>query len=316
MIRVVINLPELTLEAREAYIEWTTKAAKLTGGMIDRWEAEYPIAPEKLIQESVWTTYKKWLYAHVFHQKCAFCEKLIDDEQVDMEHFRPKRAVHAEIGPDKWAPAKTRMPDGEEIDHPGYFWLAYDSDNLMPACQSCNSSSATGQTAKKEKFPAKRHCVLVRLNDTQASGMDPKPWPSKRWKGYYYLRPKELDRFEERLLVQPMIDTPREHLRFLKGGSVTAFKGSLSGEKTVEVLVLNRDALVKKRKEEQERAWSKVAAVWGDDSDEDTLFDRCEPKLQNFLAGKSEYSAAILDFLDEKSLPAQFKDKLRAARRF
>src|SRR3954454_1457494 len=69
------------------------------------------------------------IYAHeevrkaleeLFHRKCAYCE--ISTARVDweVEHYRPKGRV------------------AERQGHPGYYWLAYDWDNLFPSCTFCN----------------------------------------------------------------------------------------------------------------------------------------------------------------------------------
>ena len=61
------------------------------------------------------------------NQKCCFCEskfKHISDG--DVEHFRPK----AEYSQGR----ETNYP----LIRPGYFWLAYDWDNLLVSCEICN----------------------------------------------------------------------------------------------------------------------------------------------------------------------------------
>ena len=57
----------------------------------------------------------------LFHDKCAYCEgKSIGQADWDVEHFRPKGSV------------------AERDDHPGYYWLAYEWENLYPSCKHCN----------------------------------------------------------------------------------------------------------------------------------------------------------------------------------
>lgn len=66
--------------------------------------------------------------------KCAFCESKVDHVAYgDVEHFRPK----AGWTDDAW-PALRR---------PGYWWLAYDWDNLVFACELCN------RRGKRSRFP-------------------------------------------------------------------------------------------------------------------------------------------------------------------
>ena len=59
--------------------------------------------------------------------KCAFCEsKVRHIAHGDVEHYRPKGGV--------------RQSDGDALEQPGYFWLAYGWGNLFFACQVCNQS--------------------------------------------------------------------------------------------------------------------------------------------------------------------------------
>ena len=59
----------------------------------------------------------------LFHDKCAYCEcRPSAGNPWDVEHYRPKGQV------------------AERPGHPGYYWLAYDWDNLLPSCAHCNRS--------------------------------------------------------------------------------------------------------------------------------------------------------------------------------
>jgi 5-methylcytosine-specific restriction endonuclease McrA len=54
---------------------------------------------------------------------CAYCEsKISGPGGAEVEHYRPKGAIAGVAG------------------HPGYWWLAHDWDNLLPACGDCNKS--------------------------------------------------------------------------------------------------------------------------------------------------------------------------------
>jgi hypothetical protein len=57
--------------------------------------------------------------------KCAFCESQITHISYgDVEHFRPK--------------AGYRQSAADAMSTPGYYWLAYEWDNLLLSCQLCN----------------------------------------------------------------------------------------------------------------------------------------------------------------------------------
>ena len=62
-------------------------------------------------------------------RKCCYCERWRDlMREPDVDHFRPKSRVDGEAGP-------------------GYWWLAYDWNNLFFSCRTCN------QAFKKAAFP-------------------------------------------------------------------------------------------------------------------------------------------------------------------
>lgn len=66
--------------------------------------------------------------------KCCFCEvKVKHVAYGDIEHFRPKGGF--------------RQNESDSLGKPGYYWLAYDWDNLLFSCQICN------QRYKKNLFP-------------------------------------------------------------------------------------------------------------------------------------------------------------------
>lgn len=66
------------------------------------------------------------------HKKCCFCERLIGTNG-DVEHFRPKQAF--------------KQASGKPLQRPGYYWLAYEWDNLYLSCPACN------QRHKQNLFP-------------------------------------------------------------------------------------------------------------------------------------------------------------------
>ena len=70
------------------------------------------------------------------HDKCCFCEsKITHVAYGDVEHFRPKGGY--------------RQRPEDELEQPGYYWLAYAWTNLYLSCQLCN------QRYKANLFPLK-----------------------------------------------------------------------------------------------------------------------------------------------------------------
>jgi uncharacterized protein (TIGR02646 family) len=68
------------------------------------------------------------------HNKCCFCEACVPHiSSGDVEHYRPK--------------AGFRQEQEGELERPGYYWLAYDWENLLFCCEICN------RRHKRDLFP-------------------------------------------------------------------------------------------------------------------------------------------------------------------
>ncbi|MFN8192742.1 MAG: hypothetical protein U0R80_00495 [Nocardioidaceae bacterium] len=156
------------------------------------------------------------------HKKCAYCETFLPpgERKGDVEHYRPKGRVR-----DRHGTIVTVMMAGVQVQHPGYFWLAYDYHNLLPVCGACNRRARDERegrvTGKGDFFPT--------LDDWYAS--DPHGVAQ-----------------EKPALLNPWLpeDDPEEHLVF---DPATGFVAGLTprGKETEHVLGLNREGLVKER---------------------------------------------------------------------
>lgn len=100
-----------------------------------------------------------------FYGKCAYCEAPIADYQHgDVDHFRPKAAVTDEddrpiVLFDEDGEVRLDA-EGQPLPHPGYYWLAYDWQNLLPTCTKCNQPTAISgrKVGKHSRFPVEgRH---------------------------------------------------------------------------------------------------------------------------------------------------------------
>lgn len=156
-------------------------------------------------QSSVWRALMPFLLDY-FCGNCAYCETKIDAGfWGDVEHYRPKRGV-------------------TDTDHPGYYWLAYNPENLMPSCQFCNQGKG-----KMNKFPV-------------ADGVR---------------RRSESENCDEvPLLLNPYVDHPRLHLEYqfdYETGRATGWVEGLTdkGRTSVDIYKLNRDGLRDDRCEAQ-----------------------------------------------------------------
>lgn len=132
----------------------------------------------------------------LFHGKCAYCESFYGSTQpVDVEHYRPKGEV-----------------EGIE-DHPGYYWLAMDWQNLLPSCIDCNRR-------REQKAPNSEIGTVARLltsgefdRSRRMSLGKASAFPLATEAGRAKL-PGEPLAAEHRLLLDPTRDDPREHLTF------------------------------------------------------------------------------------------------------
>lgn len=181
----------------------------------------------------------------LFEGKCAYCEgKAMHVASGDVEHFRPKRGVNG------------------DPDHPGYYWLAYDVGNLLPACELCNRAGA-----KMNKFPVEPGTRAA----TPAAIAGERP-----------------------LLLNPYFDArPLEHLKFLKSGKVVG--RTEKGKHSIEVYRLNRREL-KRRREERIAELEKDLKV---DISRKDLEEAAGDAIEELKEGRREYSAALLSVLPD-----------------
>jgi AAA domain, putative AbiEii toxin, Type IV TA system len=134
--------------------------------------------------------------------KCAFCEtKYVLSAPMGVARFRP-------------ASGALSLDGAFSADH--YWWLAYEWENVLAACASCDQ-------AKGNRFP-----VTGKRASPKAKG-------------------KQLES-EQPLLLNPRRDEPQEHLVFVDTGEVVS--KTERGRVTIEVLGLNRPGLIEARRAE------------------------------------------------------------------
>ncbi len=155
-----------------------------------------------------------------FKGKCIFCEQIIyRDQYGDMEHYRPKASVKELDN----KPIKILI-NGHEQDHPGYYWLAYDWQNLLPSCKLCNGPYTD---IVSQKPIGKRNYFPVR--------------------GFRAEKPGDEVR-EEPLLINPIFENPEQSMKMLDSGELKGLddKGGMS----IRILGLNDRDLPSARIEE------------------------------------------------------------------
>lgn len=142
----------------------------------------------------------------LFHGKCAYCETPLPDLKfMDADQFRPRiRAVDLD---------GTLTPDG-------YWWLAYDWDNLYATCKNCNR-------LKGSRFPIEPGTTRAASGSRGAALRSERP-----------------------LLLDPCQDDPQQHLVFSEDGHVAS--STDRGRTTCDILGLNRKSLVQDRRQDLE----------------------------------------------------------------
>ena len=192
----------------------------------DRWLRDSRQATRDLIvsgpPDEFSVTYKsetvKMCLEKLFHLKCAYCEEKVT-HGYDVEHFRPKAAV------------------AEDASHPGYYWLAYEYDNLLPSCAPCNQARCDPPTwDNRSKQEAAGKLTQFPVAGTRAR------------------QPRDNLAMEDPLLLHPCEEDPTAHLACdPTSGALLPLHSSIRGKRTIEILNLNRKRLQNERKETAQR---------------------------------------------------------------
>lgn len=152
-------------------------------------------------------------FDRLFHDKCGYCEHRIVRFDQNVDHYRPKGHVDEQTG------------------HPGYYWLAYEWTNLIPACTACNQKRGERlEYPNIGRFPTTGKADSFPLIDESV----------RAWS------PSDDLTLEEPLLLNPTIDFPEEHLSFYPNGE--AYGKTPRGEETIRILGLNARKLYQDRR--------------------------------------------------------------------
>jgi uncharacterized protein (TIGR02646 family) len=134
--------------------------------------------------------------------KCAFCETKLPRSSGDVEHFRPKGGY--------------KQQDSDKLQKNGYYWLAYNWDNLFFSCEYCN------RIFKRNLFPLEN--------------------PHERANSHNHDLDKEIP-----LLINPAKENPQDFIEF-KAEYAFPVNGNLKGKTTIDCFGLNDDELVEDRR--------------------------------------------------------------------
>jgi uncharacterized protein (TIGR02646 family) len=202
--------------------------------------------------------FDKTIYAHqtvktallaAQHQKCCFCERIGDDG--DVEHFRPKQA--------------SRQQAKQALQYPGYYWLAYEWDNLYFSCSPCN------QRHKQNLFPLVNPAERA-ADHTQSIAQ------------------------EQPLFIDPGKEDPEDFIGF-RGEIPFAINGNAKGSKTIESLKLSGRELPRVRLAQLQRLkllyrFIQLAADRPDDVELQQLAQKAQSTLEMAVKDSAEFAAA------------------------
>jgi hypothetical protein len=187
------------------FSEWKSRAKAKTDAAADaiKKKENYDFG-----KNAIWGELKDHLF-DLFDLKCAYCENtMLGAYWGDVEHYRPKNPVSG---------------DPAHKEHPGYFWLAYEPENYVPACNKCNQP-------KSNRFPL--------------APRSPRAYTADEVKN------------EKPLLLNPYTDDPAKHLTFQfseTDNRAGAWATGLTeaGKATRDLLQLNRGDLLTERRLQQ-----------------------------------------------------------------
>ena len=128
--------------------------------------------------------------------KCAYCEDNVSTVAYgDVEHYRPKGG---------WQQFR-----GQKLQKPGYYWLAYEWENLLYSCQKCN------QSYKRNLFPLINPGSRAKSHSDDIANESP-------------------------VLVNPLFEEPGNHLSFNQHIPIGLTE---NGKQTIELCGLDRKEL-------------------------------------------------------------------------
>lgn len=202
----------------------------------------------------------KRILSKAHHNKCCYCEKkFFAPIFLAVEHFRPKTGV--------------RQSRGQKEERPGYYWLAYEWENLLLSCHDCNS------TYKQTLFPLAN--------------------PKRRARSH-----RGNTAVEKSLLVNPAAQDPREHIRF-RGDAPEPITNI--GRITIDVVGLERPSLREERLEKiamlrRCRELTELAAKRPRNRKLRDLVNEFRNVLRSAILPNAEFSSMAQDLLNEQRI--------------
>jgi hypothetical protein len=202
------------------FAQWLKSVERETNEIVQAIKLNKTLPP---LKDHIWQSFKKRFLLSVNKGRCVYCEgKYLAGAFADAEHYAPKGKI-----------TDNRIA----VQHPGYYWLAYDWRNLLLSCKKCNSShpdldNNCSHPGKLNEFPVKKTRV-------QSPGSDPTKW----WENLLAEGP---------YLFHPYYDDPRKHFEARRRGYLRG--KTKKGKITIEVCHLNRPEVREARADAEELA--------------------------------------------------------------
>lgn len=193
------------------------------------------------------------------HGKCCYCETLIPRPYAysHVEHWRPK--------------SSSRQTRDDESIRPGYYWVAYNWDNLFLSCSFCNSEN------KSDLFPLENPAMRALHH-----GMS-------------------IDDEVPAILKPDGGEDPRDHIAFRLEIPVGL---TPLGSSTIEVLRLDKhEARLTYLKRIREIREYFIYLMNSDDPEAQAWADRFYQELAEAVNADKPYSAMVADYLAANPLP-------------
>ena len=245
-----------------AWTSWRDSASQAMKNLVSLYKPGQDVE----LQEVLYQEAKPFLLS-LSNGKCAYCESPIAANQPgDVEHYRPKGRIRDENG----KVVKFKFQD-DEVEHPGYWWLAYDWRNLLPSCTDCNRRRRHGQdgasAGKGDYFAVRGQRAALPSDD--------------------------LDQ-EQALLLDPTEPSfnPKEHFEFQQDGKMRPL--TEEARHSCELLGLNlREALVGQRELTYLQAQQAFVALLNQVTSgaPDSSVARVREQINDMWNGRSAYSA-------------------------
>lgn len=196
----------------------------------------------------------------LYHSKCAYCETDTSaGAPMQVEHYRPKAKVT------------------EDVNHLGYYWIAYEWSNLILSCSKCNNK-------KRNRFPILGSRVTEpKLGDDGLPSNDFRLSNSPNFTS------------ESPQLLHPEIDFVEDHFLYNEKGEIVG--RTAKALETIKICGLNRKELVFKRLTISNNFKSDIKEILSEFLDQKISSDQCRDSIKRVfrkLAGlqnpQREYS--------------------------